>query len=100
MKIKTCKMFGRDWKVEGDAEQFEIEVAEMYERPEETNGGLTFSMLQAISDHFGTTLIDVGDVNQGGCETCDYGSLYGLRIIVRDAKKGIDAEVATIEAKR
>lgn len=61
---------------------FEIEWAEMYEAPT-----LTFALLRALADYYGTELIHIDSIAKSGCETCDYGSLYGHRILVEKATK-------------
>src|SRR5574343_268593 len=39
---------------------------------------ITFSMLKDLSNTFGTDSIDVDkSISEQGCETCDYGSIYG-----------------------
>lgn len=61
---------------------FEVEFWEMYERPQ-----ITFDKLKQISEAFSTDLIDLSDGRSyGGCDTCDYGSSYGVTITVRVPK--------------
>lgn len=50
----------------------------MYERPI----GIGFSTLLAISKKFGTEQVDVDDYGRGGCESCDYGSIYGAHFAI------------------
>ena len=58
----------------------EFDWAQMYESPR-----ITMQFLSALSLYFGTTDVDiVGGISQPGCETCDYGSLYGHEIRVRN----------------
>lgn len=62
------------------ADSISFDWAQMYEAP-----WLTMQFLSALSVHFGTTDIDViGGISVPGCETCDYGSLYGHQIVIRN----------------
>lgn len=71
---------------------FAIEWTQMYDSPD-----LNFDLLFTISALFSTTLIDVGIVSEGGCESCDYGSKYGHQIIVRKPKKWL-AELTLLKS--
>jgi uncharacterized protein (TIGR02996 family) len=65
-------------KVEGHGRAAaQLVWGKMYDAP-----GVTFDLLKALSDLFGTTHIDVDDYAEGGCETCDWGSDYGHTIQV------------------
>lgn len=56
-----------------------IRVASMYSAP-----GLNFALLSDLSEFFGTRNINDDDrFGHGGCDTCDYGSSYGLELSVR-----------------
>lgn len=67
-KVEIRKITDRDL---GDG--IEITYTSMYDAP-----GLSFKVLKALSDYFGTTEIDVdSSIHDHGCETCDYGSSYG-----------------------
>ena len=58
----------------------QITRAEMYEAP-----AVKMAFLSALATRFGTTDIDVeNDIRDSGCETCDYGSLYGAHITIRN----------------
>ncbi len=43
---------------------------------------LTFEHLETLSKILGTKHIDVEDQRSGGCESCDWGSNYGVNISV------------------
>lgn len=46
--------------------------------------GLTYDQLVKLSEFFNTIHINVtGTHNDGGCDTCDYGSEYGFVITVK-----------------
>lgn len=66
----------------------ELDFSKMYDAPP-----LSFKMLKALSEHFGTDKIDVDDYSNGGCETCDYGSSYGHRIQVLSPTKNIPTDL-------
>lgn len=100
MSLKQCVIAGKKWDVHfsnDTGRDIDIEMAEMYRSPKGTEGGLTMAILDAISAHFGTVEIHINEVSESGCETCDYGSLYGLRIYVRGCTKGLDQKIAAIE---
>ena len=84
----TVTLFDSDWNVRkishprlGDG--FEIDMTAMYSPPVE----MSFSNMKVISDYFGTENIDVDNVSESGCETCDYGSNYGHEVQVYGATK-------------
>lgn len=57
----------------------EITVLNMYSAP-----GLSFSHLKKLSEFFDTDNInDDARFNNGGCDTCDYGSEYGFTLTIR-----------------
>lgn len=59
-----------------------ITVARMYEP-----AGLSLANLMDLAEFFGTKAINDDDrFNNGGCETCDYGSSYGFTLTVRPEK--------------
>ena len=63
----------------GDA-TIQFEYTEMYDPPP-----IKMAFLSALATYFGTTDVDVvGSIAMGGCETCDYGSIYGHEISVRN----------------
>lgn len=41
---------------------------------------ISYNILKMISEYFGTIDINIDNVDQKGCETCDYGSKYGYMI--------------------
>lgn len=56
-----------------------FEVTMMYESPIKLN----LATLKRLSEFFGTDNIDnYDDISHSGCETCDYGSSYGVAIRV------------------
>lgn len=60
----------------------EIEVTAMYDRP-----SINLGFLKALSEFFQTDEIDTYDgTSWQGCDTCDYGSKYGVVIQVRNPK--------------
>jgi len=61
-----------------------IEYTREYDAPP-----LNFETLHKISELFGTKEIHVDTISQSGCETCDYGSSYGHRIIIGNPTKNI-----------
>lgn len=98
-KLKEVSLLGETWNVEPIDGGFEIVFAQMYERPTGSEwGGINMALLKSIADHFGTDNIDVDSISQGGCETCEYGSLYGHRIQVRGATRNTDVENTVVIA--
>lgn len=69
-KLKVTKLPDSGWRVE---------VSQMYSTPE-----MSARVLFALADFFGTRNISEESDGFGGCETCDYGSKYSLRIEIRD----------------
>ena len=62
---------------------FEIDFTEMYDPP-----GLSYAVMQKISEMFGTKEIDFDNsIAERGCETCDHGSKYGYLIEIYRATK-------------
>ena len=61
-----------------------ITIGNQYEAPQ-----VTFANLLKLSEYFGTTVIDVDDYANSGCETCDYGSDYGHDITIKNPTRGI-----------
>lgn len=60
-----------------------IEYTENYSAPE-----LSFRMLFELSEWYGTRDIHVDQISEpGGCDTCDWGSVYGHKILVRGATR-------------
>lgn len=60
-------------------EGWNLRLSSMYEPP-----GLGFSHLSELAEFFDTKNIgDADRFNEGGCETCDYGSSYGFTLEVR-----------------
>lgn len=59
--------------------------AAMYSTPEYTGGGGLYGMMTSMMAACGGNHLDeVGEIRQGGCETCDFGSLYGVKYVVWD----------------
>lgn len=74
--------YGADYERSFDEVEGGIKIAraEMYEAPP-----VKMAFLSALGHYFGTTDIHVMDddeICQGGCETCDYSSMYGTFILV------------------
>jgi hypothetical protein len=64
----------------------------MYDPP-----SLSYQLLRSWAEHFGTEKIDTSDnISQSGCETCDYGSKYGFRVIIEGATKNNPYTEATV----
>lgn len=64
-------------------DSLEIPFAEMYEAP-----AIQMQFLSALATHYGTTNVNVGSrIDDEGCPTCDYGSLYGNEIVVKNITK-------------
>lgn len=60
-------------------DRLELEFVDEYEKPH-----ISFDLLSELSEHFSTRLIDVRDgLVSPGCETCDYGSSYGVIVSLR-----------------
>lgn len=56
-----------------------VEIYQEYDKPEVTHDDLV-----RISKAFGTKVIDLSDGrSEEGCETCDYGSSYGIEIKIK-----------------
>lgn len=71
--------------VSGDNNGFKVEFYKMYDKPK-----ITFDKLSEISKKFGTKLIDISDGRSNdGCETCDYGSSYGVLLTITKPTKNI-----------
>ena len=64
---------------------FEIDFTEMHEPPEVS----IFDFMKEISEHYGTNDIDIDEISERGCDTCDYGSRYGFTIQVYSAKQNV-----------
>jgi hypothetical protein len=55
---------------------FSFEISQMYEAPD-----IPFEVLMDIASAFSTKKIDTGAGDERpGCETCDYGSNYGIKV--------------------
>lgn len=75
----VIRVFGEEFIVRDvsqyhGARSFEIEYTDMYSAPKRALGYLE---LRALAEYFGTEKVDVDNVSEGGCETCDFGSRYG-----------------------
>jgi hypothetical protein len=69
--------------VDGEKGIFHFEYAEEYGPPD-----LSYAILRAWVDHFGTEEIDTSNtINESGCETCDYGSKYGFNVYIHNATR-------------
>ena len=82
---ETIKKFAQELWPKADVEVLigdkivRIKVSQMYETP-----GLSFAQLQQLADLFNTRNINDDDrFYEGGCKTCDYGSVYGFTLSVR-----------------
>lgn len=70
-----------DVEITEDEEGIKLKVSSMYRPP-----SLSFDILSKLSEMFGTININDDDrFGEGGCESCDYGSVYGFTLIIRDA---------------
>jgi len=68
---------------ENSPRRIRVRVSRMYGPP-----GLTFAILMALSEAFGTKQIDANDTfSDSGCETCDCGSSYGFTLDIRPEEK-------------
>lgn len=76
----------------GPLEGVQIEFKCEYSAPQ-----IKFSMLKALSEMFGTDHINVDEytTNDGGCDTCDYGSSYGHTLEILKITKGAVPELGT-----
>lgn len=60
----------------------DITVAKMYDWDKLQ---LTFQNINALAEFFDTLKVETQEeINEGGCETCDYGSRYGFVLRVSD----------------
>lgn len=59
-----------------------LNYTDMYSSPP-----MNYKFLSQLGEFFGTEEIDVDDVAEGGCETCDYRSRYGYEIQVKNPTK-------------
>jgi hypothetical protein len=73
---------------------YTLTVGKMYDAP-----GVTFELMKAMSEVFGTDSIDVDNFAHSGCETCDYGSDYGHDIQLRNVTKRLDELDALVAQK-
>lgn len=67
----------QDVKVEVYKGGASIEISRMYDPP-----GLSFDILNNLSEFFGTDEISDSSFSSSGCETCDYGSKYGFTLYI------------------
>jgi hypothetical protein len=66
-----------------DDKSFSFDYATMYNCPP-----LSYQILRDWVDFFGTEEIDTSDTyDSDGCETCDFGSKYGYRIVIINATR-------------
>lgn len=73
------------FNIKVDDNEVYIEYGDMYESPE-----LSLKQLNALCDFFGAEDVKTSDGNShGGCETCDWGSLYCIDIKVIGATKNL-----------
>lgn len=91
MKANIEKEYGEptysepsEFRFSPDARKLVVEYEAMYDRPT-----ITFAFLESLSEAFKTKHIDLENGHsQSGCETCDYGSSYGVVITLKNI--GID----------
>lgn len=70
-----------DWEnihIEPIANGWEIKCWNMY-----SPGELGYRHLKMVATLFGTDNVDLDNFEEGGCESCDYGSRYGFTVQVR-----------------
>lgn len=65
-----------------------IEFGSMYEAP-----ALDLSALVGLRDYFGASdvKVDTGGFSHSGCQSCDWGSLYGQDIKILNPTKNVGA---------
>lgn len=63
---------------------FEIDMTQEYDRPT-----ASMALLLLLAEHFGTHRIDIDEVSERGCESCDWGSRYGYTVQVYGATKNV-----------
>ncbi len=69
-----------EFRFSPDARALVVEYESMYDRPK-----ITFDFLESLSEAFKTKHIDLENGHsQSGCETCDYGSSYGVVITLKN----------------
>lgn len=84
-KVFNTKNPYRDFEVELEStkngQNYTVTLSQMYEYVD-----VTFEQLEQLSKVFETKNINIGEDREsyGGCESCDYGSKYTLRIYVKD----------------
>lgn len=78
------EIFGERIEAESISGGFQLDYTQEFDAPT-----LNFAKLQALSEHFGTVSIDVDNISQRGCQSCDYGSRYGYEIQVYGATRNI-----------
>lgn len=55
-----------------------VTAAQMYNKPTYKGGGGLYGLLNGLCQATGCNSVDdYSDIRREGCETCDYGSLYG-----------------------
>lgn len=60
-----------------------VRRAAMYQAPEYKGSGGLLGMLETLLRACGGNQVDqLREISRGGCETCDYGSLYGIEYVV------------------
>lgn len=87
MKANTQKEYDEptysepsEFKLSSDGETLVVEYEAMYSRPT-----ITFAFLESLSDAFKTKYINLENGHSlSGCETCDYGSSYGVIITLKN----------------
>lgn len=71
---------------EGDLRsEIYIEWGQMYGHP-----NLSFKIMKALSELFGTDDITSEMYSLEGCDTCDYGSHYGHNITIKNVTRNFD----------
>lgn len=71
-----------------DKNGVDIQITQEYSPP-----GCTFAQLQALSEFFHTTRIGEDyEIDNPGCDTCDYGSRYGFVLRILPENNGGESE--------
>lgn len=78
-----------------------LRVTKMYDWDTEEIPVLTFDKRQELSLFFNTMNVETSDeIRNGGCETCDYGSQYGIEILVRPGDPFVNLSESSLDGDK
>jgi hypothetical protein len=88
--------YGNEKTIHRNAGALRFRVTRMYDW--DPIPALTLDKRLALSEFFDTMNVEHdGEVSEGGCETCDYGSEYGFEVLVRPGASYDPAIAAALE---